>query len=120
MVTRPSSIAQLKFDAVSADVAHAGSRCPLVKAFHTLSTFLCLPLEFLHESVESDVGHFASPETFHTIKVQRFKEQHVEPTDQFKGEFPMVVFALPLNLAVLAGMMLTRTFAIVATTLFRR
>ena len=96
MFTGPFSIAQSKFDAGFAGVAHAGSRCPLVNAFHTLATFLCLPFEFLHESVEPYIGYFPTPEAFHTIKVQRFKEQHIKTTHKFKCEFPMVVFTLPL------------------------
>ena len=68
------------------DVTHRSCRVPLSDAFNTFTTFLCLPLEFLQECVESDVGHFSSPKAFHTLKVQRFKEQHIKPTHKFKSK----------------------------------
>ena len=56
--------------------------------------FLTLILQYLNKLVEGKVGDFASPQAFHTRKVQRFNGDCVELLTEFGGELPLKVFAL--------------------------
>ena len=118
MFTRPCSITQFKRNTRLTNMAHRGCRLPLIDAFNTFTTFFCLPLEFLQKCVESDVGDFTTPKAFHTVKVQRLKEQNIKPTHKFKCKFPVVIFALSSNFAVPTCMVVSRTFSVVTSTLF--
>ena len=77
MFTRPCSIAQFKRNTPITNMTNRSRWLPLVNAFNALTAFLCLPLDFLEKCVESDVRHFTTPEAFHTLKVQRLKEQNI-------------------------------------------
>lgn len=100
MFTCPCSIAQVKRNACIANVANRSCRLPLINAFNTLATFLCLPLEFLIECVETYIRDFTSPEAFHTLKVQRLGDNVVKLTTQVSGAFIVPISALVGDLAI--------------------
>ncbi len=96
-------------------VANWRCRLPTSDCFHTLSAFFRLPSDFLKELTKGEVRDLASPKPFHAVKVQVLKETEVKLADEFQSKFPVVIFALSLNLAMGSGIVLVRTFAIVAT-----
>ena len=53
-----------------------------------------------NELVESQVGDFTSPEAFHTVYVQRFKNECIEVPTEVGSEFPVPVKALSADLAI--------------------
>ena len=56
-----------------------------------LSTFI---LQYLNKLVEGEVRHFTPPKSFHTLKVQGFKDNRIKLLTEFRGELPVKVFAL--------------------------
>ena len=56
--------------------------------------FLTLISQYLNELVEGKVGDFTSPQAFHAVKVQSFKDNRIKLLTEFAGELPLKVFAL--------------------------
>ena len=104
---------------LSALVANRGRRLPASDGFNALATFFRLPPHLEHEITESQVRDFSAPKPFHAIKVQILKKANIKLAEKFKSEFPVMIFALSLNLAMRAGIVLTHTLAIVATSCLR-
>ncbi len=96
-------------------VANWCCRLPTSDCFHTLSPFFRLPSDFLKELTKGEVRDLASPKSFHAVKVQVLKKAEVKLADEFQSKFPVMVFALSLNLAMGSGIVLARTLAIIAT-----
>ena len=71
-------------------------RCsrPLTDLFKMTLMFITLIFQYLNKLVEGEVRDFASPQAFHTVKVQGFKSNRIKLLTQFRGELPMKVFAL--------------------------
>ncbi len=97
-------------------VANWRCRLPTSYRLNALSPFFRLPSDFLKELTKGEVRDLASPKSFHAVKVQVLKETEVKLADKFQSKFPVVIFALSLNLAMGSGIVLVRTFAIVATS----
>ena len=59
--------------------------------------------QYLNELVESEIGDFASPEAFHTLKVQRLGRDKVKSSEtKVGGKFKMPIFALVGNMPIQA------------------
>ena len=67
---------------------------PLIDLFEKTLMFATLILQYLNELVEGKVRNFTSPQPFHAIKVQGFKDNRIKLLAKFAGELPMKVFAL--------------------------
>ena len=80
--------------------------------------FTALIPQYLNELVERKVGDFTSPQTFHTIKVQRFKDNRIKLLTKFRGKLPVKVFALVRNLTVKTSDLSDTTPPAVRTFLF--
>ena len=104
------------YESVPLSTLMAKRRCglPTSDSFHTLATLFAGPVHLEHEFTESKVRHLSSPKAFHAVKVQVLKERNIKLADDLKCEFPVMVFALPLNLAVCSCIVFARTFAISA------
>ncbi len=110
-----------RFIPMSAVVAYRRCGLPSSDGFNALCSLLCLPSSFEHELTEGQIRNFASPEAFHALQVEVFKETDIKLSGKFKCEFPMMIGALIGNLAMLPCIVFTRPFAIVAATfLFRQ
>ena len=59
--------------------------------------FLTLIFQYLNKLVKSKVRHFPTPKPFHTIKVQRFKNDHIKTPAKVGGKFPLKIKALMAN-----------------------
>ena len=64
--------------------------------------FLTLIFQYLNKLVESKVGYFSSPKPFHTIKVQRFKDNRIKLLTKFRGKLPLKIYTLIRNLTIKA------------------
>ena len=62
--------------------------------------FLTLISQYLNKLIESKVRDFASPEAFHTVKVQRLRDDSPKPLAQIVREFPMPIFALVRDFSI--------------------
>ena len=69
-------------------------RSPLLNLEQRTPMLLTLILQYLNKLVERKVGDFASPQAFHTVKVQRFNGDGIKLLTQFRGKLPVKVFAL--------------------------
>ena len=58
--------------------------------------------QYLNELVESEIGDFASPEAFHTLKVQRLGRDKVKSSAKVGGKFEVPIFALVGNMPIQA------------------
>ena len=56
--------------------------------------FETLELQNLKKLIEGEVRDFASPEAFHTLKVERLGGNPVKPSAEICSKFPMPIFAL--------------------------
>ncbi len=56
--------------------------------------FLTLISQYLNELVEPKVRDFTTPQSFHAIKVQCFKDNRIKLLTEFAGELPLKVFTL--------------------------
>ena len=65
--------------------------------------FETLELQYLNELSEGEVRDFASPEAFHTVKVEGLSGDTVKPSAKVSGKFPMPVSALVGNFTVKSG-----------------
>ena len=92
------------YEKVPLSALMADGRCglPTSNGFHTLATLFAGPPHLEHEITKGEIRHLSSPKPFHTLDIQVLKETDVKLADKFKSEFPVMVFALPLNLAVMA------------------
>ena len=94
---------------------------PTPDGFNTFATLFRLPLHLEHEFTEGKVRHLSSPKPFHvSVKVQVLEKGNIKLSEKFKCQFPVMIFALIDYLAVRPGIVLTRTFAIIATSLLAR
>ena len=65
--------------------------------------FETLELQNLNKLVERKIGDFASPQAFHSVKVQRLGYDGIKPFAQVCSTFVVPVFALVGNLAIETG-----------------
>ena len=56
--------------------------------------FETLIFQYLNKLVEGEVRDFASPEPFHTLKVERLGGDKVKPSAEVRGKFPMPIAPL--------------------------
>ena len=56
--------------------------------------FLTLIFQYLNKLVESKVGDFASPQAFHSVKVQGFNRNRIKLLTKVACQLPLKVFAL--------------------------
>ena len=77
--------------------------------------FETLELQQLNTLTESKVRDFASPKSFHCIKVQRLSGNKVKASAEIMNQFPMPIFALIGNLLVKTSEFSYRTPPIVRT-----
>jgi len=56
--------------------------------------FLTLISQYLNKLVEPKIGDFPSPQAFHTLKVQGFNGDGIEPLTKVACQLPLKVFAL--------------------------
>ncbi len=96
-------------------VANWRRRLPTSYRLNALAPFFRLPPDFLKELTKGEVRDLASPKSFHAVKVQVLKKAEVKLADESQSKFPVVIFALSLNLAMGSGIVLTRTLAVIAT-----
>ena len=61
--------------------------------------FLTLIFQYLNKLVEAKVRDFTSPQAFHTVKVQGFKDNGIKPLTQFACQLPMKIFTLVADFA---------------------
>ena len=120
-LTEPIANRQI-YESVPLFTLMANRRCglPTSNRLNALATLFRLPVHLEHEITKSKVRHLSSPKAFHAVKVQVLKELNIKLTDDFKCQFPMMVFALTLNLAMGSRIVLARTFAVVAPALLFR
>ena len=116
-MTEPIANVQI-YESVPLPTLMANRRCglPTSDGFNALAPLFRLPEHLEHEITESKVRDFTTPKPFHAVKIQVLKERNIKLTDDLKGEFPMMVFALTLNLAMGSRIVLARTLAVVATS----
>ena len=62
--------------------------------------FETLEFQNLNELSKGKVRDFASPEPFHTVKVQRLGGDSVKPSAEISCQFPMPISALVSNFTV--------------------
>ena len=74
-----------------------GSRRPLTDLTQLTIMFDTLGLQYLNKLVEGEVGDFASPQAFHTVKVQGFNGDTIKGITKIRSQFPMKVFTLVAN-----------------------
>ena len=67
---------------------------PLIDLFEKTLMFTALILQYLNKMVESKIRDLTSPQPFHAVKVQRFKDNRIKLLTKFRGELPVKVFAL--------------------------
>ena len=79
-----------------------GLRCsrPLPDLNKLTLMFETLELQNLNKLPKGKIGDFASPEAFHTVKVQRFGRDKVKSPAQVGRQFPMPIFALVGNFSI--------------------
>ena len=65
--------------------------------------FETLELQNLKKLSESEVRDFASPQAFHTAKVQRLGRDKVKPLAQVGCQLPMPITTLVRNFAIESG-----------------
>ena len=68
--------------------------CPLIDLFEKTLMFTALGLQYLNKLVEGEVRDFTSPQAFHTVKVQGFKDNRIKLFTEFAGKLPLKVFTL--------------------------
>ena len=88
--------------------------CPLSdlhKGFTVLRTLL---FQYLKKLIEGMVRNFASPKPFHTLKVQRLKNECIKRCANGR-KFPLPIFSLSRNFSMLSCQRTTRTIPIVRT-----
>jgi len=71
-------------------------RCssPLTDFEQSSSMFDAFILQYLHKLVERKVGDFASPQAFHSVKVQGFNRNRIKLLTKFRSKLPLKIFAL--------------------------
>ena len=74
--------------------------CPLTDLTQLTLMFDTLILQYLNKLVESKVRDFASPQAFHTVKVQGFNGNRIIGFTKIGSKFPMKVFALVGNFSM--------------------
>ena len=62
--------------------------------------FETLVFQYLNKRSESKIGDFASPEAFHTLKVQGLGGDSIKPSTQVCSKFEMPIFALVDDMSV--------------------
>ena len=74
--------------------------CPLSDLNKLTIMFETLELQYLNKLVKGEIGDFASPEAFHTLKVQCLSGNRIKPTTQVGRTFVVPISALIGDLAV--------------------
>ena len=69
-------------------------RTPFTDFQDSTYPLLCLPFEFPYELTEGEVRDLFAPQTFHTFKVQVFKEHYIKITAEIYCKFPVVIRSL--------------------------
>ena len=100
MMASPIPITQFKVNSFTANVAHRCGWLPFINDTDIFDAFGSLPFDLLREFAEGYIRDFATPEAFHALKVQVFKEQPIKLAHEFQSQFPVVVSSLPFNLSV--------------------
>ena len=53
-----------------------------------------LILQYLNKLVKGEIGDFAAPKAFHTVKVQGFNGNRIKSLTEFRGKLPMKIFCV--------------------------
>ena len=77
-------------------------RGPLTDLLKKTLMFATFILQYLNKLVKGEIRDFTSPQPFHTIKVQSFKDNRIKLLTKFRGELPVEVFALVGDLPIKA------------------
>ena len=75
-------------------------RSPLINLFEKTLMFTTLIPQYLNKLVECKVGDFTPPQSFHTVKVQRFNDNRIKLLTKLACQLPAKIFALIRNLTV--------------------
>ena len=75
-------------------------RPPLSNLNKMTLMFLTLILQYLNKLREGKIRDFTSPQAFHAVKVERFKDEGIKSLAKGCGKFPMPIFALVGNFAI--------------------
>ena len=62
--------------------------------------FRTLKPQYLNKLSEGKIGDFASPKSFHAVKIQSFRHYDIKPSTEVSGKFPMPIFALVGNMPI--------------------
>ena len=82
--------------------------------------FETLVFQYLNKRSESKVRNFASPEAFHTLKVQGLSDDSIKPSAEVCGKFEMPISALVGDMSVEPSELTDSTPPIVRTFNFTR
>ena len=82
--------------------------------------FQTLVCQYLNKRSESEVRNFASPEAFHTLKVQGLGGDSIKPSAEVRGKFEMPISALVDDMSVEPSELTNSTPPIVRTFNFTR
>ena len=74
--------------------------CPLSDLAEITLMFLTLILQYLNELVEPKIRDLTTLKPFHTVKVERFKDNRPILLTKFRGELPLEVFTLVADLPI--------------------
>ena len=69
-------------------------RRPLTDLNKLTLMFLTLILQYLNKLGERKIGDLTSPQAFHTVKIQGFKDYGIKSFTEFACQLPMEIFAL--------------------------
>ena len=89
--------------------------CPLSDFDKGFTVFDTLLFQYLQKLLEGVIRDFASPEAFHTVKVQRFKTEYIKLYAKFSSKFPLPICSLSSNFSVVSCQRTTRMIPIVRT-----
>ena len=80
-------------------------RCssPSIDLLQKTLMFSTLILQYLNKLVERKIGDLTTPQAFHTVKVQGFKDNRIKLLAKFACQLPMKVFALVADFLIETG-----------------
>ena len=105
---------------VTTITARLRRRDPASNLDKNLTVLGTLLLQYLQELVKGVVRDFATPQAFHTVKVQRFKAKSVKLGAKFISKFPLPIKPLTRNLPVESCQSTGHTIPIARTFDFAR
>ena len=74
--------------------------CPLINLTKRTIMFDTLILQYLDELIEGKIGDLTAPKAFHTIKIQRFKDDRIKPFTKICRKLPVEIFTLIRDLPI--------------------